>query len=204
MICSVIENGQQCDRSVHARGWCMKHYCRWRSHGDPLTLPPVIEQRFWTKVDRNGPISSLLGTQCWIWTAATDPNGYGRFRRDGKNVLPHRYSFEQYVGAVWPYVCHLEIDHRCHNPSCVNPQHLRLVTSKQQKEHRSGAQSNNRSSGVRGVTWDKRRNHWVGQVGHNGQHIHLGRFDTIAEAETTVVAKRLELFTHNDLDRIAQ
>lgn len=25
-----------CDNKHHARGWCGKHYYRWRQHGDPL------------------------------------------------------------------------------------------------------------------------------------------------------------------------
>jgi hypothetical protein len=27
-----------CDRKHYARGWCEKHYQRWRQHGDPLAL----------------------------------------------------------------------------------------------------------------------------------------------------------------------
>ena len=27
-----------CNRLVYARGWCTKHYDRWRAHGDPLVL----------------------------------------------------------------------------------------------------------------------------------------------------------------------
>lgn len=30
-----IEN---CERKVYSRGWCQKHYCRWRAHGDPSIL----------------------------------------------------------------------------------------------------------------------------------------------------------------------
>lgn len=42
MICSVAN----CDRKALARGWCGKHYQRWRTHGNPLVTlasnPPVI------------------------------------------------------------------------------------------------------------------------------------------------------------------
>ena len=27
-----------CDGKHHARGWCQKHYQRWRTHGDPETV----------------------------------------------------------------------------------------------------------------------------------------------------------------------
>lgn len=31
-ICSI----EGCDSRIQARGWCSKHYKRWRQHGDPL------------------------------------------------------------------------------------------------------------------------------------------------------------------------
>lgn len=30
-----------CETPAHCRGWCPKHYTRWRVHGDPLTTRPV-------------------------------------------------------------------------------------------------------------------------------------------------------------------
>lgn len=33
MMCSI----DACETQVYARGWCHKHYTRWRIHGDPLT-----------------------------------------------------------------------------------------------------------------------------------------------------------------------
>lgn len=32
--CSIPE----CDRQYYARGWCSKHYVRWKKHGDPLVV----------------------------------------------------------------------------------------------------------------------------------------------------------------------
>jgi hypothetical protein len=97
----------------------------------------------------------------------------------------------------------LYLDHICHNPPCVNPDHLRPVTQKQNMENHSGPQKNNTSSGVRGVTWFKRDKNWKAQIGHHGKNFHIGYYSTIAEAEAAVIAKRLELFTHNDVDRRA-
>lgn len=58
------------------RGWCAMHYRRWLEHGDPLWEPPTTAARFWGKVTKTAT--------CWLWTAATDPQGYGRFR-DGES-----------------------------------------------------------------------------------------------------------------------
>ena len=58
-----------------------------------------------------------------------------------------------------------------------------------------------RQSGVRGVVWNKGCQRWQAQIRHRGKDFYLGVFDTVEEAAEVVRAKRLELFTHNDLDR---
>lgn len=59
---------------------------------------------------------------CWLWFGGVDKAGYGKFRghRSGK-IMAHRFSF----GFVPEG---LEIDHKCRNKSCVNPEHLEAVT----------------------------------------------------------------------------
>lgn len=42
---------------------------------------------------------------------------------------------------------------------------------------------------------------WRAGVGHNGVKVNVGCFKTLEEAEAAVIAKRIELFTHNDADR---
>lgn len=147
----------------------------------------ATEERFWNKVDKT--------EDCWLWTAAI-VGKYGQFWVDGHHVYAHRFSYELLVG---PIPKDLELDHR-HTclKHCVNPEHLRLATSKQNAENRVRFHS---KSGLRGVYWDKRRNRWFGLVIHNSKRIHTGYFRTVKEADAAVVAKRLELFTHNDADR---
>lgn len=158
----------------------------------------TAQDRFWAKVDKIGPVHPQLGTRCWIWTAARSSRGYGQIRFGGKLVYAHRYSYELATGMFWPMVS--EVDHRCHNPACVNPQHLRSASHKANLEHRRGANRNS-SSGVRGVYWHKAANRWTAETKHNCHKIYLGLFDTIAEADAAIIAKRCELFTHNDADR---
>lgn len=43
---------------------------------------------------------------------------------------------------------------------------------------------------------------WAGQVTHDGKAYWVGVFEDILEAEAAVIAKRLELFTYNELDRV--
>lgn len=145
--------------------------------------------RFWSKVDQTG--------DCWLWTAHVHPSGYGQFYWKSKQTYAHRVAYEIANG---PIPARMEIDHRATCPKhCVRPEHLRLGTRKQNGENRAGAQANSRS-GVRGVSWNKCS--WVAQVKHNGAYVYVGRFPTVAEARDAVIAKRNELFTHNDQDRI--
>lgn len=146
-----------------------------------------VGQRFWSKVDRSAGMD-----KCWPWTAHYSQSGYGRFRISGKSREAPRVAFELVYGEYPP-----EVDHRCRNRACCNPSHLRSATGKQNNENRS-VQRNN-TTGVRGVRLDGNR--FRAQVRHNGKAVHVGMFSTINEAEIAVRAKRLELFTHNEIDR---
>jgi hypothetical protein len=83
----------------------------------------------------------------------------------------------------------------------VRDDHLRLATHKQQQENQAGSYRNSQT-GVRGVSPYGER--YQAHVRHEGRQIHVGTYDTVAEAEMAVIAKRNELFTHNDMDRTAR
>lgn len=85
--------------------------------------------RFWSKVDKNGPLASPLLGHCWIWLGGQTMKGYGVFkaRLNGKfkTVQAHRYALilsniEMPVGT--------ELDHLCRKRPCVNPLHVESVT----------------------------------------------------------------------------
>lgn len=158
------------------------------------TLAPDAEQmaRFWAKVDDTG--------HCWVWTASKFANGYGRFsvKRNCKRKthLAHRVAFASIHG---PIAEGLQIDHTCYNRACVNPDHLRAVTHKQNMENRSGVQRSSRT-GIRGVRHYSTKK-WMGYARHNRVEYTVGPFDQIAEAEAAVIELRCKLFTHNDIDR---
>ena len=147
--------------------------------------------RFWPKVSKT--------ETCWEWTACRNQYGYGIFGRGAAiagNCLAHRFAWEMEHGPIPDGV---ELDHICHNHACVRLDHLRLATRKQNSENRSGAYMTS-GTGVRGVSYDKRRGLYRATVTHNYKQIHVGRYETVAEAEEAVRIKRIELFTHNALD----
>jgi len=109
---------------VRARGWCVKHWTRWRRHGDPLYEGRIVgddARRFWAKVEK--------GRRCWLWRGHVDEKGYGRFDWNDQHGYAHRFSWEVANGEALPPLTAggMEIDHLCHNRQCVRPGHLQLV-----------------------------------------------------------------------------
>lgn len=189
MTCSVSD----CQRATKGLGFCNPHYQRFRKYGDPLGSKPrpTSTERFWARVEKTAT--------CWNWTGLKTDEGYGAFYIKRTHLRAHRYAWELVHG---PIPDGMVIDHRCLNEGCVNPDHLRPSTIKQNNENRRGAMKHSKT-GVRGVTWREDMGKFVGYVGHNKVKRYVGTFATLAEAEAAVIAKRNELFTHNELDRIA-
>jgi len=78
-------------------------------------------QRFISKLEKTD--------SCWIWKGATrGKNGYGAVKVDGKVVSVHKYFYIKYKGEIPEK---LLVSHTCNNKLCVNPDHLKLVTSKE-------------------------------------------------------------------------
>lgn len=117
-----------CGGAHYARGLCNPHYQSWKRANSHLKLSGFsYVERFWVKVNKEGPIPDYcpeLGP-CWLWTGALNKRtGYGNFGKPQK--LPHRVAYELCVG---PIPEGLELDHLCRIRHCVNPTHLEPVTT---------------------------------------------------------------------------
>lgn len=117
---------------------------------------------------------------CWLWVGWIDGHGYGLISNKNHAIAAHRVSWMLING---PIPDGLQIDHMCHNPRCVNPSHLRLATSSQNKMN-SVLRSNNKS-GYKGVSFDKENKKWRATIRANGKQISLGRFTSLDLAYNT-------------------
>ena len=77
---------------------------------------------------------------CWLWTAYLLNDGYASFRFPNGSRA-HRFSYEYFKG---PIPNDLTVDHICRVRHCVNPDHLRLLSNKENVLIGFGPPANNR------------------------------------------------------------
>jgi len=82
-----------------------------------------ILKRFWKKVKKT--------EGCWEWTAYIRRDGYGQWGTRYMKLAPlvaHRVSYCLLIGPIREG---MTIDHLCRNRKCVNPEHLEMVTQRE-------------------------------------------------------------------------
>lgn len=113
-----------------------RRFCSRHCMGRARHVPPA--ERFWSKVNKDGPIPSFrpdLGP-CWIWLASYYQEGYGQFfRRHGQPTHAHIVAYELVIG---PAPDGLDLDHLCRVRACVNPYHLEPVTGQENRRRGLG------------------------------------------------------------------
>lgn len=77
---------------------------------------------------------------CWLWDGSWNTTGYGNYWFGGKCHTAHRFLYETLFGPQPG----LEIDHKCRQPCCVNPDHLEAVTVAENNRRRVGLGKANR------------------------------------------------------------
>ncbi len=128
-----------------------------------INLLLVNWSSFWERVDKTD--------SCWLWKGQRNPAGYGIYdrARDGVRIswLVHRVVYTLEHG---PIPDHLSVCHRCEDPACVNPAHLKLGTT-----------SDNLADAVRSGRW---------QPGHVGDLVRGVRGDLHPASDFTDAERR--------------
>ena len=79
---------------------------------------------------------------CWEWIGCLSQKGYGRFWvGGGKTLDAHKIAYEKAFG---PVPMDMVIDHLCRNRSCVNPEHMEVVTNSENVLRGTGHTANNK------------------------------------------------------------
>lgn len=140
--------------------------------------------KFWSQVDKSSG-TVYGGESCWVWTKSVTPYGYGQFY--GGHA--HTYSWTLEHGPIEPG---MKVDHMCHNPPCVNPVHLRLVTHAVNIQNQGTSRSN--TSGYRGVSWFAPAGMWRAYASKAGRQYSFGYFKEVEDANLAAIAGREELY----------
>jgi hypothetical protein len=90
------------------------------------------EERFWSHVNKRGPLLNEALGRCWVWTGAL-ARGYGQFFPSSRRCVgAHAFS---YALAYGPVLEGRVVAHKCDNPPCVRPSHfIRDCTPKQNSQ----------------------------------------------------------------------
>jgi len=79
------------------------------------------ECKFWNYTNKTEDKDS-----CWLWKRKPNIYGYGHFHEQGQKIGAHRYSYTMNVGIIPK---DLLVCHHCDVPLCVNPSHLFVGSS---------------------------------------------------------------------------
>ena len=101
--------GQRCVNTLSPT-----NHCDW-------LMAKSLEERFWAKVNKNGPTQPHMDTPCWEWIGAKHNQGYGRvwLSETAATAPAHRIGWLLQTGKDPVY-----LRHRCDNACCVRAEHL--------------------------------------------------------------------------------
>lgn len=102
--------------------------------------------RFWSKVNKDGPVCREELGPCWVWTAGLTPWGYGTCSPKHGSPYAHRAAW---IMANGPIPDGLWVLHRCDAPACVRSEHLFLgdVADNNADKTRKGRQARKETHG---------------------------------------------------------
>lgn len=85
-------------------------------------------------------------TNCWIFDGAKDSWGYGLIGTPDGLAKAHRASFSEFIGPIPQGKLIL---HNCDTPACINPDHLRIGTHKENMRDKVTRNRQSRTHGTK-------------------------------------------------------
>lgn len=153
-----------------------------------LQYDPETGGIVWIKRKHRGPLpGERAGT--------LEDNGYIRVQFDGRHYPVHRIAWYFMTGED---PLDFEIDHIDRDETNNRWLNLRLATDSDNQKNQAKPKSN--TSGVKGVSWHKKKGLWIAHIGLNKKLHHLGYFRLLEHAEEAVREYREQLhkeFTHH-------
>lgn len=147
----------------------------------------TVEERFWSYV--------IKTDTCWLWTGQVTA-GYGALMlaRPRRVAYAHRLSWELLRGPIPEgyFIDHDNPSFGCHNPLCVNPDHLEPVPPRTNLLRPRSLRKDN-TSGARGVCWNQNMQKWFVNATANGVTHSGGYFANFEDATQAARALRERL-----------
>ena len=139
-------------------------------------------------VNKNG-----YGGAAKVGRTANNVNAYG-YRRigiDGERYLAHRiawlYVYGEFPKAHLDHINRDRLDNRIAN--------LRVATDAENLQNQAVRTDN--TSGVKGVSWDKKRKKWFAKITHKYKQIALGCYESIEDAAAAYATAKAKFHTFN-------
>jgi hypothetical protein len=135
---------KDCEGKVKAKGLCIKHYTRKIRYGDPNITKIIVGDSKKRLIDN----SVIAENGCMEW-AKFKKNGYGVTSLNGRLEQAHRASWKVFNGEIPKG---LQVNHKCHNRSCINIDHLYIGTQKENMKDMALAGRGNKAKGSKSGT----------------------------------------------------
>jgi len=90
---------------------------------EPKFRRGTLRERFLAKFEQGNLV------ECWPWLGVKDGKGYGEIWDGSKMLKAHRVSWSIFTGSEPRGIIH----HKCGNPACVNPAHMKDVSKHDHK-----------------------------------------------------------------------